>query len=97
MTDPLPQPNIIIVKIDNKLVSFPLSADGIISDGQEFESDYELEDYQIIFSQYNDDTATSVELCRFAHLRDEKETSVKVLYEENELKNFVEYIVKNEL
>lgn len=91
------RPNMVIVKLNNNLVSFPLSEDGVLSDGQEFESDYELEDYHIIFASYDEESRTSVELSRFAHLREDKETSIQVLYEIGELNDFVQYIIQNDL
>lgn len=91
-------PNIIVVKFDDTLVSFPLSEDGTISTGKAFESDYEMEDYHIIFAEFDEETQSSTELYRFSFLdENQKEEKVKVLYENNQLADFIKHIATNQL
>lgn len=90
-------PNIVIVKFDGKLVSFPMTNEGMINQGQEFESDYELEDHNIIFSFYDDDTQTSTEIRRFSYVdNDGNEKNVKDLYDSSKLQGFVKHIFDKE-
>lgn len=92
-------PNMIIVKMDTVLVSFELKADELLYPGRAFESDYIIEDYEIIFALFDNDDGSSKELYRFTCLNNstkEKE-NIKVLYENGNLSNFVSYIVNNEL
>lgn len=90
-------PNMVIVKFDDDLISFPMSEDGEILPGEAFESDYELEDYNLVFASYNVMEQTSTELYRFSFLDEGKEQKVKLLYEDGKLPDFVKYIVETHL
>ena len=91
------KPNMVIVKLNDSLVAFPLDDNGIISNGTAFESDYILEDYNIVFALYNEDQLSSQELYRFSYLKEEKEEPIIGLYEQGQLQEFVKYIFNNEL
>lgn len=93
------QPNMIIVKMDDVLVSFGLKDDELLYPGHAFESDYEIEEFEIIFALFDQDDSSSKELYRCTCINDsnkEKE-NIKVLYENGSLSSFVNYIVNNEL
>lgn len=94
----LENPNIVIVKIDDTLVSFPMAEDGTIFSGEGFESDYEMEDHNIILASFDVMTKESKELYRFSILnKDGQEEKAKVLYENGHLKNFVKHLIETQL
>ena len=91
-------PNLVIVKFNDTLVSFPLLEDGTISAGEAFESDYEMEEHHIIFASFDQETQTSIELHRFSFLdENQKEEKVKLLYDNNQLLEFIKHIVTKQL
>lgn len=62
---PTYKPNMVIVKIQDTLVSFPLAENGTIFDGDSFESTYNISDSEIVFSCFDEKTTSSIELVRY--------------------------------
>lgn len=89
------RPNMVIIRIDNNLVSFPLSEDGILSNGTAFESDYDIEDHHVVFVLYDIMERHSKELQRFSYIINGKEREVKQVFEQGQLQEYITYILDN--
>lgn len=93
----LPKPNMVILKFDQELVSFPLDETGLISSGTSFESDYDIEEHNIILALYDHIDYSSKELYRFSYVIDSVEQKTKTLYERNELQSFIKELIEYHL
>lgn len=58
-------PNMIVVKIDNSLVQFPISSDGTLFNGESFQSDYDINEYQVVLASFDCISYSSIELRRY--------------------------------
>lgn len=95
MEDVIINPNMVILKLEDNLVSFPLSEDGILANGTAFESSYEIESHHIIFSLYDIMDRSSKELQRFSYIVDGRERDMKEIFDQGKLQEYVTYILNN--
>jgi hypothetical protein len=94
---PTQTPNMVIVKFNDSLISFPMAENGTLFSGEEFHSDYEMENYHVILARYDPFEHTSMELYRFSLLKNEngEEANVQDLYEAGLLQQFVTELMDN--
>lgn len=88
---PTPRPNMAIVKFGNTLVSFPMAEDGTLFTGEEFSSNYDMEEHHIIFARYDPIEQSSLELYRFSLLNNAsgQGTNMQEIFEAGFLQDFV--------
>jgi hypothetical protein len=81
----------VIAEIAGTLVSFPLSADGTVFNGEEFDSTYELTPCNLVYASFSERTKTSKEVARITAMRGGKDVPIKTIIEAGDFKEFVKY------
>lgn len=90
------KPNLIIIKIDDSLHSFPITGNGtIMNPSMPFSSDYDIDECQIVFSNFDSKTNLSIEISRFSILKENQEPrKIFDVMQSGELQKIVNYLLE---